>query len=135
MFDIGPSELLLCAVVALVVIGPKDLPRVMRVVGQWVARARRMAGHFRSGIDEMIREAELEELQRKWAAENARIMSEHPMLPDVDRPVSPYSGAAGEPSPPSSETEAHPANHVAPDAVEDERGVADDAKSKGTAQP
>src|SRR3546814_20780201 len=84
MFDIGPSELLLCAVVALVVIGPKDLPRVMRVVGQWVGRMRGMARHFRSGVDTMIREAELEEMQAKWAAENARIMAEHPMLHDPD---------------------------------------------------
>jgi len=86
MFDIGPSELLLCAVVALVVIGPKDLPRVMRMVGQWVGRARGMARHFRSGIDTMIREAELEEMQKRWADENARIMAEHPMLPDPDAP-------------------------------------------------
>src|SRR3546814_4745064 len=42
------------------------------------------ARHFRSGVDTMIREAELEEMQAKWAAENARIMAEHPMLPDPD---------------------------------------------------
>lgn len=84
MFDIGPSELLLCAIVALVVIGPKDLPRAMRVVGQWAARARNMARHFRSGIDTMIREAELEEMQRKWAEENARIMAEHPMADSAE---------------------------------------------------
>lgn len=77
MFDIAPSELLLVAVVALVVIGPKDLPRVMRFVGQWVAKARGVARHFRSGIDEMIRQAELEEMEKKWAAENERIMREH----------------------------------------------------------
>ena len=78
MLDIAPTELLLVALVALVVIGPKDLPRVMRVVGQWVGRARGMARHFRSGIDEMIRQAELEEMEKKWAAENERIMREHP---------------------------------------------------------
>src|SRR3546814_19856652 len=58
----------------------------MRVVGQWVGRIRGMARHFRSGVDAMIREAELEELQKKWQAENARIMAEHPMLPDPDTP-------------------------------------------------
>jgi len=78
MFDIAPTELLLVAVVALVVIGPKDLPRAMRFVGQWVGRARGVARHFRSGIDEMIRQAELEEMEKKWAAENERIMKEHP---------------------------------------------------------
>ena len=78
MLDIAPTELLLVAVVALVVIGPKDLPRAMRFVGQWVAKARGVARHFRSGIDEMMRQSELEEMEKKWAAENARIMREHP---------------------------------------------------------
>jgi len=78
MFDIGYMELLVIAAVALVVIGPKDLPRVMRTVGQWVGRARGMARHFRSGIDTMIRESELEEMEKKWREENARILAEHP---------------------------------------------------------
>src|SRR3712207_8449880 len=81
MFDIGYTELLVIAIVALVVIGPKDLPRVMRTVGHWVGRARGMARHFRSGIDTMIREAELEEMEKKWREENERIMREHPMPP------------------------------------------------------
>jgi sec-independent protein translocase protein TatB len=84
MFDIASTELLLIAVVALLVIGPKDLPRVMRTVGNWMGRARGMARHFRSGIDAMMREAELEELERKWQAENDRIMREHPPAPSVD---------------------------------------------------
>ncbi|MDB5697644.1 MAG: twin-arginine translocation protein TatB subunit [Alphaproteobacteria bacterium] len=81
MFDVAPTEFLLVAVVALVVIGPKDLPRVMRTVGQWVARARGVARHFRSGLDTMMREAELEEMEKKWKAENERIMREYPSLP------------------------------------------------------
>ena len=80
MFDIAPTELLIIAVVALVVIGPKDLPKVMRTVGQWVGRARGMARHFRSGIDTMIREAELEEMEKSWKAENERIMREFPAV-------------------------------------------------------
>jgi len=80
MFDIAPTELLLCAVVALLVIGPKDLPKAMRVVGHWVGRARGVARHFRSGFDAMVREAELEEMEKKWAAENERIMREHPAV-------------------------------------------------------
>jgi sec-independent protein translocase protein TatB len=82
MFDIAPTELLLVAVVALVVIGPKDLPKAMRVVGNWVGKARAMARHFRSGIDEMVRQSELEEMEKKWAAENERIMREHPQTAD-----------------------------------------------------
>lgn len=77
MFDIAPSEMLIVALVAIVLIGPKDLPRVMRVVGQWVGRGRSMARHFRGAIDDMIRESELQEMEKKWKAENERIMREH----------------------------------------------------------
>ena len=95
MFDIAPTELLIVALVALVVIGPKDLPKVMRTVGHWVGRARGMARHFRSGIDTMIREAELDEMEKKWKEENERIMREHPMLPpqDEQQPPPPASPA------------------------------------------
>ncbi len=79
MFDIAPSEFLLVAVVALLVIGPKDLPKALRVVGKWVGRARRVAGQFRAGIDTMMREADLAEMEKQWAAENDRIMREHPV--------------------------------------------------------
>ncbi|HEY5721392.1 MAG TPA: Sec-independent protein translocase protein TatB [Allosphingosinicella sp.] len=79
MFDIGYSELLMIAVVALIVIGPKDLPNVMRTVGKWVGKARGMARHFRTGIDTMMRESELEEMEKKWREDNERIMREHPL--------------------------------------------------------
>ncbi|MBB4155603.1 sec-independent protein translocase protein TatB [Sphingomonas jinjuensis] len=78
MFGIDSSEFLLVAFVALVVIGPKDLPKAMRVVGYWVGRARAVSRQFRQGFDNMVREAELEEMEKRWAAENARIMAEHP---------------------------------------------------------
>src|ERR1051325_4297657 len=78
MFGFHSYELLVCAIVALVVIGPRDLPRVMRTVGQFVGRARGMAKHFRSGVDAMIRESELEEMEKQWKADNDRIMREHP---------------------------------------------------------
>lgn len=81
MFDIAPSEFLLVAIVALVVIGPKDLPKALRVLGQWVGRARGVARQFRSGFDNMVREAELAEMEKKWAAENERIMTEHTAAP------------------------------------------------------
>ena len=78
MLDIAPSEFLIVAIVALVVIGPKDLPKAMRVLGYWVGRARGVARQFRSGFDTMVREAELAEMEKKWAAENQRILAEHP---------------------------------------------------------
>ncbi|GAA4761237.1 hypothetical protein GCM10023219_01420 [Stakelama sediminis] len=78
MFDIGSPELLVVAIVALLIIGPKDLPKAMRVVGYWVGRARSVTRQFRAGFDEMVREAELAEMEKKWAQENERIMREHP---------------------------------------------------------
>lgn len=89
MFDVAPTELMLVAVIALVVIGPKDLPRVMRVVGNWVSRARGIARQFRSGFDEMIRESELREMEEKWRAENERIMREHPAIPPPEADPAP----------------------------------------------
>ena len=87
MFDVAPSELLVLGAVALLVIPPKDLPKAMRVAGYWVGRARGVARQFRAGFDDMLRDAELKEMEERWAAENARIMAEHPptqMLPLSD---------------------------------------------------
>lgn len=74
MFDIASTELLLIVVVAVIVIGPKDLPRALYKLGQVVGKARGMARHFRTGIDAMVREAELEDLQKQWAKQNQEIM-------------------------------------------------------------
>ena len=87
MFGVDTSELLLIAVVALVFIGPKDLPRAMRTVGRWLGKVRGMARHFNTGLEAMVREAELEEMEKQWRAENERIMRDFPtveqvMLPD-----------------------------------------------------
>lgn len=86
MFGVDTSELLLIAVVALVFIGPKDLPRAMRTVGRWVGKVRGMARHFNSGIEAMVREAELEEMEKQWRAENERIMREFPSVDEVMLP-------------------------------------------------
>lgn len=87
MFDVAPTELLLVVVVALVVIGPKDLPKAMRFVGKWMGKARGMARHFRSGLDTMMREAELEELEKQWREQNDAIMREFPRIDDVNGPA------------------------------------------------
>lgn len=71
MFDIGWTELALIGVVALVVIGPKDLPKAMYMVGKWLRRARLMARDFQSGMDEMMRQAELDELRQEVAKARA----------------------------------------------------------------
>jgi len=74
VFGIESSELAIIALVALLVIGPKDLPRVMRMVGNWMAKGRAMTRHVRAGFDTMMREAELDEMQKAWAAQNEAIM-------------------------------------------------------------
>lgn len=63
MFDIGGPELILIAVVALIVIGPKELPGAIRTLTMWIRRARGLAMEFRAGVDEMVREAELDSLK------------------------------------------------------------------------
>jgi sec-independent protein translocase protein TatB len=126
MLDIAPTELLVIAIVALVVIGPKDLPRVMRVVGKWVGRARGVARHFREGLDEIVRQSELEEMEKKWRAENERIMREHPattviegdaqhqpMLPAAEPEYPPHPASA----PTGERTDAAPAREPIPGEV------------------
>jgi sec-independent protein translocase protein TatB len=104
MFGVDSTELAVVAILALIFIGPKDLPKVLRTVGYWVGRVRGMARHFTSGIENMVREAELEEMEKKWREENERIMQLHPaeahypepeqplpdpMLPLGDKPLDP----------------------------------------------
>jgi len=86
MFDIGWSELLVIAVVAIVVIGPKDLPKFMRGVGHYAGRLRRAAADFQRQFDEAMRESEVEEVRK--AIESVR--TDTPALDlkaPVDRPV------------------------------------------------
>lgn len=123
MFDLGASEMLLVLIVAIVVIGPKDLPLAMRVTGKWVGKARGVMRQFRSTFDDMVREAEMEELEKKWRDQNEAIMREFPRVTDPDdaatlaaaiEPVHPLP----EPAPPTdradSPTEASAETHVVP---------------------
>ncbi|WP_379922291.1 Sec-independent protein translocase protein TatB [Erythrobacter sp. R86502] len=84
MFDIGAAELLVIIIVAVVVIGPKDLPLAMRVAGRWIGKMRRISAHFRSGIDTMVREAELEDMEKKWKAQNEEIMRRSAALTEAE---------------------------------------------------
>jgi sec-independent protein translocase protein TatB len=65
MFDIGWSEMLVIVIVLIVVVGPKDLPKVMRMAGRWAAKARNMAAEFQNSLQDMAREAELDDVQRE----------------------------------------------------------------------
>lgn len=84
MFDVGAGELLVILIVAVVVIGPRDLPLAMRTAGRWIGKMRRMSAHFRSGIDAMVREAELEDMEKKWKAQNEEIMRRSAALTEAE---------------------------------------------------
>jgi len=126
MFDIGADELLLTAVVAIVVIGPKDMPRALRTMGRWIAKMRRMSNAFRSGIENVIREAELEEMEAEWRKQNAAIMAAHPPGAVAEADALGASAAAEgnpaalpapvapspEPPPPAAPLTAEPAGHL-----------------------
>lgn len=103
MFGIDSSELLFIALVALLVIGPKDLPRAMRWVGQWVGKGRAMSRHLRTGFDAMMRESEMEEMQKIWAAQNEAIMKATVMPRDAlaDLSAAVVTGSTLEPWPPA----------------------------------
>ncbi len=66
--SLGFSEMVLLGIIALVVVGPKDLPLLLRKLGQWTAKLRGMAQEFRTGFDELARQAELDELKREVEA-------------------------------------------------------------------
>ncbi|MDD3800414.1 MAG: Sec-independent protein translocase protein TatB [Novosphingobium sp.] len=109
MFDVGASELLMIAVIAIIVIGPKDMPLALRTAGRWIAKVRRVSGHFHAGIETMIREAELEEMEKKWREQNEQIMAAHPhaeMEPLPPPEPQPEASAAAEPTPASAEAPA-----------------------------
>ena len=133
MFDIGWSEFVLIAVVALIVIGPKELPGVLRMVGQWMGKARKMAAEFQGQFQEAMREAEMADLKKsfdevKEAASgfaSGNIMtslqkdvSSALNIEDIDKPAEPRVAieppvAPTTPEAPTAETFAEADTHVA----------------------
>jgi sec-independent protein translocase protein TatB len=142
MFDIGWSELVVIAVVALIAIGPKELPGVLRMVGQWMGKARKMAAEFQGQFQEAMREAEMADLKKsfdevKEAATGftgGNLMtslqkdvgaalriddidkpatSESPALSETDTPVIEPPVTPTTPEPPSPETFAEADAHIA----------------------
>ncbi|MCC7280802.1 MAG: twin-arginine translocase subunit TatB [Acetobacteraceae bacterium] len=84
MFDLAWSEIALIGVVALIVIGPKDLPGAIRGVAQMLGKARRMAGEFQTHVDEMVREAKLDEVKREIDQFRSNIQNEVYKATQVD---------------------------------------------------
>lgn len=118
MFGVDTSELLVVAVVALLFIGPKELPRVMMQIGRWIGRVRGYARHFTAGIENVIREAELEEMEKTWREENQRILAQYPAdghYPEPEPVMTPVAPAEVEPvlpleAPPAPDDDPTPAS-------------------------
>src|ERR687886_2970978 len=93
MFELSWGHIIVVAVVAIVVVGPKDLPRMLRALGQTVAKLRRMAGEFQSQFNEALREAELEDVKKNIESirdlNPARQIREaiNQSLDDLDKPA------------------------------------------------
>ena len=96
MFDLAFSEIAIIAIVAVVVIGPKELPRALATAGRWMGKARGVMNNFRTGLDAMVREAELQEMEKKWTAENDRIMREHPAGSEAEPQMEALAAPASE---------------------------------------
>jgi sec-independent protein translocase protein TatB len=122
MFDIGWGEFLVIGVVALIAIGPKELPGVLRMVGQWMAKARKMAAEFQGQFNEAMREAEMADLKKTFddvrdAAKDLttnnimtslqKDVDEAMTVDNIDTPVS----TPTTPEPPTPETFAEAENH------------------------
>jgi sec-independent protein translocase protein TatB len=120
MFDIGWSELVVIAVVALIAIGPKELPGVLRTVGQWMRKARTMAGEFQGQFQEAMREAEMADLKKSFdevkeaatgfASGNVMTSLEKDVgnalrIDEVDKPAAPASDTPAIKPPANSESE------------------------------
>ena len=84
MFGVDGIEILVLAIAALIFIGPKELPGAMRTVGRFVGKVRGYARHFNAGIEQVMREAELEAMEKEWREQNERIMAQ---FPDADAPM------------------------------------------------
>ncbi len=149
MFDIGWSELLVIAVVALIAIGPKELPGVLRMVGQWMGKARRMASDFQGQFNEAMREAEMADIKKTFddAAGMAKDLSPTNLLTNlagdttkqvedalkIDQPLmTPTTQTPTTPEPPTAATIAESEAHlpaIEPDAANTTSPKLPDAKA------
>jgi sec-independent protein translocase protein TatB len=132
MFDFSSGELLLIAVAALVFIKPKDLPGVLRVVGQWTGKIRRMAGEFQDQFREAMREAEMADLKKEVDEAASKFTSGADPFADIQRavewkpPESTGTSTSGTSAPPAAD---------APPAPPADAVVAEPAAASATPPP
>ncbi|HTO85395.1 MAG TPA: Sec-independent protein translocase protein TatB [Methylomirabilota bacterium] len=142
MFDFSMSEILIIGVVALIAIGPKELPGALKTFAYWTKQARKLAREFQSGVDDLIREAELDEARK--AVEDARrninqeieqtvdpggemrkVLAEDPTGPSVPTPsIGATPSAPAVAAPPASEPAAAPVAEPAAAPAEDPKPAA-----------
>jgi sec-independent protein translocase protein TatB len=118
MFDIGWSEILVIIVVAIVVVGPKELPRLMGTFGRYAGKLRRAAAEFQRQFDEAMRDTEMAEVKKAMESVRAEAASldqpvrlpkiDTPASPTTPAPVTPPAPAAAAPSPPAATAEINP---------------------------
>lgn len=89
MFDLGWSELMIVAVIAVLILGPKELPKAMRSMAKWVRKARLLAGDFQRHIDDVVRESELEDLRKE-----ASKLAQKDIGREIDKTVDPDGSVA-----------------------------------------
>lgn len=132
MFDIGWSEMLLLTALAIIVVGPKDLPKVMRSVAGFVRKIRNFSSGFMQGIDQMAREAELEELRK-----SARITpkSAEDIMKEAVDPDDELADAFSEPSGSGDSLMSHMAQDETSGHFEQQSAEASEASDTATAKP
>jgi sec-independent protein translocase protein TatB len=151
MFDIGWSELVVIAVVALIAIGPKELPGVLRMVGQWMGKARKMAAEFQGQFQEAMREAEMADLKKTFdevkeaasglASNNImtslqKDVSDALKIDDIDKPaIEPPATSSDAPVVPTTPEPPTPATFVEADSVAERLALRQRARAAAPEAP
>jgi sec-independent protein translocase protein TatB len=122
MFDISWGKLVIIGVVALLVIGPKDLPMVLRTVGQWMAKIRRMASEFQGQFQEAMREAEMTDLKKQFDDTTSAVKSAFDTTDiknEIEKLIGDPAGVTTPPATPASSDPATPPSDPAAPAAPD----------------
>lgn len=131
MFDLGWSELMFVAVIAVLILGPKELPRAMRTMAKWVRKARLLAGDFQRHIDDVVRESELEDLRKE-----ANKIARKDIGREIDKAVDPDGSVARDLQfddriDPTGPSRSQPASSPAPAKAEGTDAPARTSEAKG----
>jgi sec-independent protein translocase protein TatB len=114
MFDIGWGELVVIGIVALIAIGPKELPGALRTMGQWMGKVRRMASEFQSQFQEAMREAEMADIKQQVETLTSGFDPIETTRKEIETAMEDKPAAAGSPSPDAGTVEAPPAAAAEP---------------------